>query len=658
MRIYILFFAIVGLWRITDAQEIALDSLASILKVTKEDTSKVIRINSFTKQLIVDANFLQAKHCADTNLILINKLLFNELSSHQSSGQVVRTLKYAKGDANNYLGVIYKEQGNFDSAHFYFITALALFEETKLEKSQAKVLGNLGMVYGNRRQPETALDYYSRALNIYREFNDNKEQARIHGNIGNVYASQGKYDVALDNYHKALELNVLSDNEKSQGIVLGNIGIVYYQQKEYPKALEYFRQSLSYAERNGNKTSQLNNLSNIGVVYERLGEYTLSLLFLNQALLLSEELGDLQGKASSLENIANVYRAQGDSAIAKGNKIYAFSNRYPAALEYYVQALEIAVKIGDNKIKATVIGSIGVLFHKWNFPTKAKAYLIHSIALCDSAKAYEELGSFAYYLSEIYTTEEDWEKALQYYQIHASVNDSVGVTNGAAQTRVGMQFGFNKQQASYYVIINRLRQQMQYGIFIIALCFAILSIYGIESTRQRKKHESFEKQSKQMAQKLALMHDYEAQILQKIPVFLDVLIDKYDTVEQALKIGDARKANGIKKTIKEEVVKTKAEIKAKSISAAESNQDENKLASKNRRAGVIAEIIFWCQKDKKVLVFLISIMGSLIYCAVISLVIYLGKWGEFEPYMSIIQQLSIGCSAAFGLYLLKYGKRE
>ena len=86
----------------------------------------------------------------------------------------------------------------------YFNQALAIIREIGNQTVESATLNNIGLVYKNQGQYDQALSYYNQALVIIREIGDRVGEGTTLNNIGAVYQSQGQYDQALSYYNQAL----------------------------------------------------------------------------------------------------------------------------------------------------------------------------------------------------------------------------------------------------------------------------------------------------------------------------------------------------------------------------------------------------------------------------------------------------------------------
>lgn len=103
------------------------------------------------------------------------------------------------------LGLVYQEEGNYDSAVSELETAKSIRESENLQ--DYSIYNTLGWVYMQKGETKTAENYYLQALQ-YESKNSPDSNTRLYNNLGWFYYTLGKpdeaqkyVDVAADKYH-------------------------------------------------------------------------------------------------------------------------------------------------------------------------------------------------------------------------------------------------------------------------------------------------------------------------------------------------------------------------------------------------------------------------------------------------------------------------
>ena len=172
------------------AQNAKIDSLNEVLKIVREDTSKVKTLNNLSLQYINKTNYEKALGYAEMALALAKKI------NSTAEKKVAKVAKKNMAIALNHLGSIYKNTGNYKGALEKYFAALLIKEELGYQKGIASSHNAIGVVYEFQGEFTKAHEEYLRSLKVYEKiqqpdgkFGDKKGIANSHNNIGNVYFS-------------------------------------------------------------------------------------------------------------------------------------------------------------------------------------------------------------------------------------------------------------------------------------------------------------------------------------------------------------------------------------------------------------------------------------------------------------------------------------
>ncbi len=276
------------------AQQNIIDSLQTLIKNDKEDTSKVNHLNGLGRKLMYSN--------PDTAIIFCNQAL-----------DLAKRIEWKKGISNSLgnIGYSYSLLGDYFKALQCNSNALKMAEELNDKNIVASILGNIGLIYYHKGDYLKALDYYFNALKIAEELGDKNAITRHLCNIGIVYYLQEDFPKALDYFHKSLKIAEEQGNKQYQANNIGNIGSINLKQQDYPKALDYFFKDLKLQQELGIKDGEAMALGNVGIAYSMQGDYPKAFDYQYQALKMREELGDKNGIAETLGNIGMDYTSTG-----------------------------------------------------------------------------------------------------------------------------------------------------------------------------------------------------------------------------------------------------------------------------------------------------------------------------------------------------------
>ena len=249
-KTFLLFFVVQFVVAALFAQNKTIDSLLTLLKKDKLDTSKVIHLNNLTLQ--------------------------------------------------------YQSMGIYDTALYYGNNAFQLAEKINFKNGIASSYNNIGIIYYEQGNYIRALENYFAALKIREETGDKNGIASSHNNIGAIYFYQNNYAKALENYFISLKIAQGRGSEKVIAASLNNIGNIYSDQRNYDKALENHFASLKISEAIGNKQGVASSYNNIGDVYRNKGQFEESLKYYFESLRICQDIDDKEGIAIAYNNIGNI----------------------------------------------------------------------------------------------------------------------------------------------------------------------------------------------------------------------------------------------------------------------------------------------------------------------------------------------------------------
>ena len=328
------------------------DSLKNLL-TGKSDTTQVDLLNELCWELCCTDNAAAIDYARQAIVLAEN-------------------LNHQKGLATtfNYLGVVYQNNGLYDSSIFYLNRALGIFEKNNLGKNVAGCLNNIGITYLYQSNWDKALAVFYQALEVKQRLNDRPGLVSVYNNIGIIYANLQNNDKAIEYYLKSIEATDQKTAPQSLANTLNNVGLIYQEKQEYDSAAGYFNRAFAICEKTGNKKGIAATLNNLGGLLFEQDKASEALEYYQKALVINQQLEDLFAVASSYNNLGAMFQKSKD---------------YTKALEYYNKALTQSRKIGS---KSQAISALEGL-----------------------AKTYELMGDFA--------------KSLKFYKDFKQAQDSV-----------------------------------------------------------------------------------------------------------------------------------------------------------------------------------------------------------------------------------------
>jgi len=521
-RFYIWLIFVLNFNYFSNAQDI-LDSLITVLKKEKSDTSKIRILNDLAYEF--------KGFNPDTSILLSNQALALSKKLSENRSEVISNYaKKAAAQSEHLLGTFYSIIGEFTVSLNHYDKALVIWEQIAASKNEkfsadgkrgkATTYGNVGNIYSFRGDFIKALHSYFDALKISEELNLKKDIARHLGNIGNVYVYQGNYTKALDYLFKSLKINEELKN-KNISTTLGNIGNVYSYEGDYEKALDYYTRSLKLNEEMGNKDGMCTNLDNIGNIYSLKGEFTKALDCFNRVLKMTETMADKSDMITSFGNIGSIYLYKGDSALAKGNRQAALGTFFPKAAEYYLQALELANAKGNKRSVSINEANLGNVYKKVGKFKESEDYLKKAFIHAEETQSLEQIKEIEMAMSSLYDTLRKPALAFAHYKKYIAARDTINsADNQKKQVRTEMNYEFDKKEAALIAEQNKKdaiaaeeKQQQKiitYSVSAGLLMVLLLSLFIFRGYKQKQKANSL------LAEKNNIIEEKNKDILDSI----------------------------------------------------------------------------------------------------------------------------------------------
>jgi serine phosphatase RsbU (regulator of sigma subunit)/tetratricopeptide (TPR) repeat protein len=240
---------------------------------------------------------------------------------------------------------------DFTKALDYGKESVTLAEKIDYQAGLADAYSFLGVVYRNIGEYPEATEFYLKALHIAEKNNLKQRIAYSYNNLGDIFKYQKNYTEGESYVVKAIkEFEKLGD-QRGIGYDYIRLGEIFQEQKKYPQALEAFNNSLIIRQKLGDKSMVESSLNRLGKLYDLLGNYPEALTYFSQSLELSNELGDLKGNAGTQADMSRVFLNQGNEE---------------KALNYALKSLELAKQLGSKDIIKKASETLTEIYAKRN----------------------------------------------------------------------------------------------------------------------------------------------------------------------------------------------------------------------------------------------------------------------------------------------------
>ncbi|MBX3009045.1 MAG: tetratricopeptide repeat-containing sensor histidine kinase [Melioribacteraceae bacterium] len=268
-----------------------------------------------------------------------------------------------KSESFNFLGVVYGNIGDLDSAYYFYKNAYEIsihsknkltlayslnnlgdyytknalystaleklfegykiFEELNEKRGMAYSLNDMGEIYLTQKDFDKALDHFERSSKLRYELKDDRGYAKSLLNLGFTYENLGQFDKALDNLNRAVELSKKISYKKGISAAYSGMSDVFFKQDRIEKSLEFRHLALSIDRQIENRYGEIVNENALGLLYLKTNNLAKAFEYLHQAEKDSRNTGHLDQLLDSYHNLTNYAVAINDFKMA-----YSYQKKY------------------------------------------------------------------------------------------------------------------------------------------------------------------------------------------------------------------------------------------------------------------------------------------------------------------------------------------
>jgi len=268
------------------------------------------------------------------------------------------------------MGLIYESLGHFDSSLLVFEKELDIYRQLKNPERIGNALENIGTIHLNRGEFKSAITYLIEAKTIYETSGNTKKLPYIYLKLGQIYSELQDFSIAEEWFQKGIEQSLALNDLQKAGLGLNAMGILYKNQGKYEAALAKFDAALNTIKGLKIRSLTMNIYGNMGNVY------------------------------TGLEN-------------------------YPEALYYHQKSLDLALQLKIPLAIAKQQVNIGQDYYNLKEFFLARTFYEKALPVFNASKTRSELLQTYKALIEVNNALNDFEKSVKYYQLYATVKDSL-----------------------------------------------------------------------------------------------------------------------------------------------------------------------------------------------------------------------------------------
>ncbi|MCW5909811.1 MAG: tetratricopeptide repeat protein [Cyclobacteriaceae bacterium] len=308
-----------------------------------------------------------------------------------------------------YLVEFYREVGQVDSGLYYLAKTENLAKENPDNvRMQFNFLRAAGLFYKDLGEYNKALPYAKASLEMWKK--EDETRAGQFLNIGNLYYLMGDFQNAADHHLQSLRLFEKLKNTRGQAYCLHSIGNDFFSLNQLTEAEKYYKRSLQIKEQLGDKRGVLTTTISLGDVYKGLNAFEKAETLYQDGLTAARNLKLPREEARALHQSGLLYRRMKEIERARDSfgKSMAISKQMGDSVMFVKTQSELInldlVEQNQKKTEARMLDGLNTLIRTGDRRLEAVEY---------------------HRLSEYYTLNKDFEKALYYLKKHEALTDSV-----------------------------------------------------------------------------------------------------------------------------------------------------------------------------------------------------------------------------------------
>jgi serine phosphatase RsbU (regulator of sigma subunit)/tetratricopeptide (TPR) repeat protein len=268
-------------------------------------------------------------------------VLYNIVADYLYSGQTTLSLKYNErylklaentkskkdiGLALDFMGLIFRSQGDFKQSQEYLEKGLKIHVEEKDILSQESASTNLAIVHFMQKNSNLALMYFLKADSIANIIGNKKKIALCSSNLGAMYEKTGNDSLAIKYFYKAKKNSEEAQDIYTSITIVNNMSDMLLKTKKYDEAETLLVKNIEVAKKLGNPESISLTAKRLMEIYTKKQDYKNAFIMQKLFILMKDSLNNIETQRATLKKQAK-YEYEKKSALEKAEfeKLQAIS---------------------------------------------------------------------------------------------------------------------------------------------------------------------------------------------------------------------------------------------------------------------------------------------------------------------------------------------
>lgn len=218
--------------------------------------------------------------------------------------------------AQNYIGVNFFYEGDFDAAETWVRRSLTSLEKASRQHDLATTYYNLGWIRLQAGDATGSQRYFQRALDIEIELEDVVEQIDTHVSLAGVYMNTGDCGGAISELGHAYRKTKAQGNNRQMTRIMNRAAHCYSMLGDYRAAEALYSRAIEIAESTEDGREQADARASLGDVYFLTGRYQSARDAHARAALAQEDMSDILGVVRTRTRLGRDYIALREFGLA------------------------------------------------------------------------------------------------------------------------------------------------------------------------------------------------------------------------------------------------------------------------------------------------------------------------------------------------------